>query len=763
MSRITLTVFLVLAITVGIFNFAYAKSSYTNSFNNFYGTSGTNNGSTLGSCITCHNQSNGNGGENKYGTDYRNYGHSFASIEPLDSDNDGFTNLEEIVAGYFPGNSSSHPAPTNSPPVADAGPNQTVNEGVTVTLDGSNSSDPDDGIASYLWTQIGGSSVTLSNTAAVKPTFTAPDVGPGGTLLTFRLRVTDNGGLQSTDTCTITVSWINDPPVADAGPDQTVNEGVLVTLDGSSSSDPDDGIASYSWTQTAGPSVALSNTAAVQPTFTSPGVGVGGVALTFTLTVTDGSGVSRTDTCNVNVTNGNLPPVADAGPNQTVNEWVMVTLDGSGSSDPDDGIASYLWAQTGGPSVSLSDNSDFQPTFTAPDVGPDGESLTFELTVTDNGNLKSTDTCIVNVSWVNIPPNADAGPDQTVDEGATVMLDGLDSNDPDGGQLTYLWEQTGGPSVTLSDVSAMQPTFVTPMVASGSTGMTFRLTVEDNGGLQASNSVSITVNDNGISGFPADVLTFQSFAGEDMGIKVESGGNLISLYAVDPNSIGDTTGKPENLIFGLIDLEIKADAPGATAIVTIYLPQQVPVDYGWYQYSSTAGWIDYSEGAAFNLLRDEVTLTLTDGGSGDDDGVTNGLISDPSGPGTTPLFSSLSISGNNWGGSGCFIETVGKSFSAETRMMRSGQFGGGSLFKQLLKTIFKEKDPVHATQKTGNLSNHEPMRTVGNWIGDSLDDMTRIVPGQGSRPIIAILVALFFLLFLVGATIERKDLGPNNT
>ena len=712
MSRITLTLLLVLVITGGTHNIAYAKSSYTNSFNNFYGTSGTNGGNTLGSCITCHNQSNGNGGENNYGTDYRNYGHNFALIESIDSDNDGFTNIEEINAGYFPGNSSSHPAPTNLPPVADAGPNQTVNEGVTVTLDGSNSSDPDNGIASYLWTQTGGPAVGLSNTTIVKPTFTAPDVGPGGTSLSFRLRVTDNGGLQSTDTCTITVSWVNDPPVANAGPDQTVNEGVLVTLDGSSSSDPDDGIASYAWTQTGGPSVTLSNNAAVKPTFMSPNVGAGGAALTFSMTVTDGSGVSRTDTCNVNVTNGNLPPVADAGPNQTVNEWAMVTLDGSGSSDPDDGIASYLWSQTGGPSVSLSNNTDFQPTFTAPDVGLGGESLTFELTVTDNGGLKSTDICIVNVSWVNVPPIADAGPNQTVTEGNTVTLDGVDSNDPDGGPLAYLWEQTGGPSVTLSAVTEVQPTFITPVVDLAGTALTFKLTVEDNGDLQSSSNVSITVDDNGITGFPADVLTFETFSGELMGIKVESGGNITSLYTVDPNSISDTAGKPENLILGLIDLEIKADAPGATAIVTIYLPRQVPVDYGWYQYSSTEGWIDYSEGAEYNLLRDAVTLTLTDGGSGDDDGVANGFIVDPSGPGTTPLFSNLSIGGNNWGGSGCFIETAGKSFSAKSRWLWSGQFENRSRLKRLIGTIFNEKEPAHSPQEAGPLIKREPLKPI---------------------------------------------------
>jgi hypothetical protein len=73
-------------------------------------------------------------------------------------------------------------------------------------------------------------------------------------------------------------------------------------------------------------------------------------------------------------------------------------LDGSSSTDPDDGIASYLWTQTAGPAVTLTSTTAIQPTFTAPNVGPSGSSLTFQLTVTDNGGLQSTDTCIVN-AW----------------------------------------------------------------------------------------------------------------------------------------------------------------------------------------------------------------------------------------------------------------------------------------------------------------------------------------------------------------------------
>ena len=317
--------------------------------------------------------------------------------------------------------------------MANAGPDQTVIGGRVVTLNGSNSTDPDGIIASYAWSHTAGPAVTLSNAAAESPTFTAPTGGTSGTSLTFRLTVTDIGGLTATDTCIVNVSPAapaNQPPVANAGPDQTVNEGVTVTLNGSNSTDPERSNLSYLWTQTAGPSVTLSSSTAAQPTFSTPNVGTTGASLTFGLTVTDNGGLQATDTCVVNVSWVNAPPTANAGPDQTVNERVTVTLNGSGTSDPDNGIASYQWTQTVGPAVTLSNAAVARPTFTAPTGGTSGVALAFQLTVTDNGGLTATDTCGVNVSAGNQPPVANAGPDQTAVENTDGHPDRLQFERP---------------------------------------------------------------------------------------------------------------------------------------------------------------------------------------------------------------------------------------------------------------------------------------------------------------------------------------------
>jgi hypothetical protein len=672
LQLLTVTCLMTVLITVTA-STATAFDPYTTWFNTEYGTDGTNGGSSMGSCITCHRNLNGTGGLNSYGNDWKAFGGNaaaYAAIEDRDSDGDAYANIDEILVDTFPGDASSKPAPVNDPPVAKAGPDQTVNEGSAVTLDGSGSSDPDDGIASYLWVQTAGAEVTLSNTTAVQPTFTAPKFVAGANTLIFRLTVTDNGGQSTSDMIIITVSDVNQPPVANAGSDQTIVQvGVTVALDGSNSIDPDDGIVSYFWQQTAGPAISLSNNTAVQPTFISPNVATGGESLRFSLTVTDAFGDQDTDTCIVVVSLDNLPPTADAGVDQAVNEGDTVVLDGSNSSDPDGTIATYLWEQTAGPAVSLSNSTTAQPTFTSPNVGLQGDSLTFNLTVTDNPGLQGSDEIVITVSWQNEPPRADAGSDLTVTEGETVTLDGSKSSDPDGGIAAYHWVQTGaGTSVTLSNFLAAQPKFMAPPAGLSGEILTFELTVEDAHGLQSTDVVTITINDNGISGFPDDAITRFCEGGDPIGITEDSGGKLAHFNTMDPATIPDTSDMPRDFPMGLIDFQVKTDTIGGTVTLTVYFSEAAAEDYHWYKYNAAAGaWTNYSEeigengekGAVFNETRDQVTITLVDGGMGDDDGIANGIIVDPAGlaAASSALAATGAIGSNNFGVSGasCFV------------------------------------------------------------------------------------------------------------
>ena len=196
-------------------------------------------------------------------------------------------------------------------------------------------------------------------------------------------------GATENTTFNVACSLLNQPPVADAGPDQTVSDAddsgaEDVTLDGSASADSDGTIASYSWAVD-GTEIATG----VMPT-ASFAVGV----TTVVLTVTDNEGATGTDIVEITVEAfvGNQDPVADAGPDQTVTDADNggdedVTLDGSASTD-DGTIASYSWSEN---SVEIA--TGMMPTVTLA-VG----AHTITLTVTDDEGATGTDDVVITVN-----------------------------------------------------------------------------------------------------------------------------------------------------------------------------------------------------------------------------------------------------------------------------------------------------------------------------------------------------------------------------
>ena len=375
------------------------------------------------------------------------------------------------------------------PLVPDAGASQTVSGGATVWLDaGASTTEPGSAIWGWYWAQTGGPPVELSWRSPVSVTFVAPEVKTD-TVLTFQVAVEDSGGLRATDTTTVTVR-ANRPPVADAGPAQVVTSGEEITLDASASSDPEGSIARYGWRQIGGPAVVLSGPETVRARFTAPPTATETV-LVFELTVTDDKGAAATASTSVTVRRLNRPPVANAGLEQTVDEGVAVTLDGSGSADPDGAIASYAWVQTRGPSVMLTDARAPRPTFESPPVAVE-TPLSFALTVTDSDGASATATTVVIVRHVNRPPVAEAGQSRSVTGGTEVVLDGSGSADPEGALVSHAWAQSGGPAVGLSGADSVQARFVSPAV-SVDTPLTFRLSVADAAGATASDEVEVLV------------------------------------------------------------------------------------------------------------------------------------------------------------------------------------------------------------------------------------------------------------------------------
>ena len=373
----------------------------------------------------------------------------------------------------------------NRAPVANAGPNQIVNEGDPVTLIGGGV-DADGSVTSYSWVQTGGPGVALSSATSSTVSFTAP-AALVDTALTFQLTVTDNMGATGTASSSVTVKHVNVAPVASAGASQTVNEGTSVTLVGGGT-DSDGTIATYSWTQTSGPSVALTGANSATASFTAPATMVDD-ALTFNLTIVDNSGASASASTTVNVKHINIAPTANAGPDQTLNENSPVALAGSGS-DVDGTIVSYAWSQTSGPGVSILNANAASANFTAPATLVD-TSLTFQLVVTDNSGATGMASVTVNVKHVNVAPTVNAGIAQTVNENSATTLNGS-ATDSDGSIASYLWAQTAGTPVSLSNASSATASFIAPTTLAD-TVLSFQLTATDNSGASSSASTNVTV------------------------------------------------------------------------------------------------------------------------------------------------------------------------------------------------------------------------------------------------------------------------------
>ena len=280
--------------------------------------------------------------------------------------------------------------------------------GDLVTLDGSNSIGDGDPLTSYEWMQVAGPAVIDFETSdPVHPTFTAPPVASEGATVTFQLTVGDGVEFSDPDLVEITIVNINNPPVADAGNPQSVLEGTVATLNASNSFDLDSDPLTCAWTQTAGSMVSLVDAMACITTFPAPAlVPVAGEILTFSLVVDDGFESSTPDTVDIEVTHGNQPPIANAGGPGPVptNEGTTVTLDGTESSDPENGTLTFHWEQTGGSTVTIENANTNLATFPAPAVMPGGQDFTFRLTASD-GEFSDYDQVIIRVLNINDPPD----------------------------------------------------------------------------------------------------------------------------------------------------------------------------------------------------------------------------------------------------------------------------------------------------------------------------------------------------------------------
>uniref|UniRef100_A0A8C4PKB0 KIAA0319 n=1 Tax=Equus asinus asinus TaxID=83772 RepID=A0A8C4PKB0_EQUAS len=325
----------------------------------------------------------------------------------------------------------------NLPPIAVVSPQiQELTLPLTSALiDGSQSTD-DANIVSYHWEEMNGP-LGEEKMSADSPVLRLSNLVPGN--YSFRLTVTDSDGASnSTIAALIVNSAVDHPPVANAGPNQTITlPQNSITLNGNQSSD-DHQIVLYEWSLGPG---SESKEVAMQGVET-PYLHLSAMQegdYTFQLMVTDSSRQQSTAVVTVIVQpENNRPPVAVAGPSkELVFPVESTTLDGSRSSD-DHGIVFYHWE---GPSAVEMENADKAvATVTGLQVG----TYHFRLTVKDQQGLSSTTTLTVAVKKENnSPPRAQAGGRHVlVLPNNSITLDGSRSTD-DHGIVSYLWIRDG--------------------------------------------------------------------------------------------------------------------------------------------------------------------------------------------------------------------------------------------------------------------------------------------------------------------------------
>ena len=178
--------------------------------------------------------------------------------------------------------------------VANAGIDKSASIDSLVTLDGSLSSDINSDKLTYKWSLVsipGGRATSLSDPAAVKPTFVVDVTGVNAT---YVAQLTVNDGLVNSAPDTVSIGTLNSQPIDDAGLDMTITPGQTVSLDGSGSFDSDLDTLLYNWffiSVTVGSLAILDTTNPAMPTFEADKAGT----YVAQLVVSDGALTSLSD------------------------------------------------------------------------------------------------------------------------------------------------------------------------------------------------------------------------------------------------------------------------------------------------------------------------------------------------------------------------------------------------------------------------------------------------------------------------------------
>ncbi len=591
-------------------------------------------------------------------------------------------------SGYSNEVTVTETAAVNHAPTASAGSDQTVAQSqlsggsIQINLDGSGSSDPDGDSLTYSWVEISGGTVNLLGSTTATPFFSLTSALSGQTLV-FQLTVSD-GQASSTDTVRVVVEQAaspgNAPPTASASATPTQGEAPLSVRFYGLGIDTDGTIDSYAWSFGDGDS---GSGAAPTHTYTASGT------YTATLTVTDDQGATDIASVSIVVTDRpNVLPTASISADTTSGLMPLTINFTANASDSDGTVTRYVWdfgdqssSYTANPSHIFATSGRFTVSLRVTDN--DGGETTVEKTITVyDPEMDSDEDGLTNgqefayglnpgvtdsdgdgisdfVEWGAGDAPIDTDADGTIDaldldsdndgkpdvaegtndadkDGALNYIDMDDADGPTGDQdmdgILNIDETTYGLNPNLSDSDHDDASDLAEWGSSDTPADTDADGVVD--------ALDTDSDDDGVSDLDEDGVDSDQDGTLDrvdnQAATMATPQGKMSVVINHPTArLAQTefietvvsSGSQPNVSFpyGGVEYQIAGISVGEIVLVTIVMPDVLPDDAEYWKYDDNNGFRKLTSQVSGN----QISFALADGGTGDDDGMTNGLISDP--------------------------------------------------------------------------------------------------------------------------------------